>query len=79
MITEHIKDKEQNIVKYALSFRKPMQVIKFQEYWQHDCYPMCPRCNQCLNREYLNYCYHCGQRLSWKYFNYKTLKSVNYD
>lgn len=57
-----------------LSYRKSMQVLTFKIYWNNNCYPLCPRCNQCLSREYLNYCYHCGQKLSWKHFSYKNRK-----
>lgn len=70
MVSECLKE-EKDVIEYILSFRQPMLVIDFKEYWNHNCYPICPRCNQCLNREYLNYCYMCGQKLSWKGFKYK--------
>ena len=31
-------------------------------------YPLCPRCNFGVEREYQNYCEVCGQRLSWNQF-----------
>lgn len=31
-------------------------------------YPVCPKCERTLNREYQLFCDRCGQALSWKYF-----------
>lgn len=32
-------------------------------------YPICPRCDCTLDREYMQYCDRCGQRLSWERFD----------
>lgn len=31
-------------------------------------YSLCPRCKMPMEREYLNYCGFCGQRLAWNRF-----------
>ena len=31
-------------------------------------YCVCPRCGATLDREYMEYCDRCGQRLAWKLF-----------
>lgn len=31
-------------------------------------FPVCPRCGRSLEREYMDYCDSCGQRLSWEFF-----------
>lgn len=31
-------------------------------------YPVCPQCAHILSREYLDYCYYCGQALSWDHY-----------
>lgn len=34
---------------------------------RHDeAYGKCPQCGTIFEREYLNYCHHCGLKLSWK-------------
>ena len=32
-------------------------------------FSICPRCNKSLDREYMEFCSNCCQKLSWKYFN----------
>lgn len=33
-------------------------------------YPLCPTCQMPMEREYVNYCSYCGQKLSWKQYCY---------
>lgn len=33
-------------------------------------YPLCPTCQMPMEREYMNYCSYCGQKLSWKQYRY---------
>lgn len=51
----------------AEAYRVPMQVCKVRQLRWGGSYPVCPRCNSSLDREYMHYCDRCGQRLSWKY------------
>lgn len=51
----------------AVSYRVPMQVLEAIQYSQGGSYPICPRCDCSLDREYVRFCDRCGQRLSWKH------------
>ena len=56
----------------ALSFRTPMRVLAVRRYSacpELSTYPLCPRCNLPMEREYQHYCDHCGQALNWKGFS----------
>ena len=46
----------------------PMQVTSVRKYHTSDTYVLCPNCNTPMDREYVNFCSYCGQRLSWKEF-----------
>ena len=62
-----------------LSFRTPMQVLAVRRYPacpELSTYPLCPRCNLPMEREYQRYCDHCGQALSWKDFSRATVTLV---
>ena len=32
--------------------------------------PVCPQCGRAIEREYMKYCSSCGQKLSWKGFEF---------
>lgn len=49
----------------AVSYRIPLQVIQVRLFRSGDSYPVCPRCNSSLEREYMQFCDRCGQRLGW--------------
>lgn len=52
----------------AWSYRQPMLVVEVQvlPYVQgFTTYPICPRCNRSIDREYMSYCDRCGQALDW--------------
>ena len=49
------------------AYRRAMPIIRLIQYpISGRCYPLCPRCNRCLDREYMAFCCCCGQKLSWK-------------
>ena len=50
----------------SLSFRIPMQIEKIILYKSGDSYPICPRCDCPLHREYMSFCDRCGQKVSWR-------------
>ena len=54
--------------KEALSFREPRRVEKIIRISNEYCFPVCPRCQVSLEREYSNFCDRCGQKLSWTGF-----------
>lgn len=41
-----------------------------------DTYALCPACNRPLDREYINYCYLCGQHLAWNQFAHGKIHEV---
>lgn len=49
----------------AVSYRLPLPVTKILRLSSGTTYPICPRCNDSLDREYMHFCDRCGQRLSW--------------
>lgn len=53
----------------AVSYRIPLPVTRMVRYPMHGyCYPLCPRCGKGMEREYMNFCDRCGQKLSWDRF-----------
>ena len=60
----------------AASYRIPVPVVALRRYSGRDGvydYPICPRCNTTLPREYLSFCDRCGQHLNWKHFAKATI------
>lgn len=50
----------------AASYRIAIPVTRIVKYPTHGrCYPLCPRCGQSMEREYVSFCDRCGQKLSW--------------
>ena len=50
----------------AVSYRIAMPVTEIVQYGSGGyAYPVCPRCRQSMDREYMGYCDRCGQKLSW--------------
>lgn len=51
---------------YAASYRIAIPVTRIVRYPTYGyCYPLCPRCGQSIEREYVSFCDRCGQKLSW--------------
>lgn len=48
------------------AFRKPLAVKQVLRLENGSMFPVCPRCRRSLDREYMNFCDRCGQRLDWK-------------
>ena len=60
----------------AVSFRTPLQVSHTRVFRYHGfsafcltAFPICPRCNTTMEREYQAYCDRCGQALDWKHYD----------
>lgn len=49
----------------AEAFRKPLPVVKIRVYQNGNAFPVCPRCDISLEREYQCFCDRCGQALEW--------------
>ncbi len=53
-----------------LLYRHPMDVTEVVYFPSGaSTFPRCPRCAATLEREYMNYCDRCGQKLDWKHFS----------
>ena len=53
---------------HILSYRIPKPVKEVLLFASGDSYPICPRCDESIDREYMQFCDCCGQRLSWLHF-----------
>lgn len=60
----------------AVSFRLPLRVTEILLLENDDFYPICPRCNMTLEREYMRFCDRCGQKLDWRGFNKAIVRTV---
>ncbi len=52
-----------------LAYRVAMRVTAvrlFRSAAGEDAYPVCPRCRETMEREYMSFCSRCGQRLDWR-------------
>ena len=52
----------------AIQYRIPLPVREVLVLLSGDSYPICPRCDCMVDREYMNYCDSCGQCLGWELF-----------
>ena len=50
------------------SYRLPLPIKEVIVLKSGSCYPKCPRCGLSIDREYMNFCDRCGQRLEWRGF-----------
>ena len=57
----------------ALSYRIPLPVSKILLFASGDSYPICPRCDCTIDREYMHFCDRCGQRLGWELFEFANI------
>lgn len=53
----------------ALLYRTPLQVNEVLLFASGDSYPICPRCDSTIDREYMRFCDCCGQRLGWEFID----------
>jgi predicted amidophosphoribosyltransferase len=58
---------------HILSYRIPMPVVEVLLFSNGDSYPICPRCDEPTDREYMQFCDQCGQRLNWDGFDRATI------
>ena len=61
-------EKPQNIDSKEISYRLPLAVQEVLVFSNGASYPVCPKCCLTLEREYMNFCDRCGQKLDWKEF-----------
>lgn len=69
MLLKREQTRPRNAPDFLALFRGiPRFVTQIRVYPKGDIYPVCPRCGQSLDREYMNFCDSCGQRLAWEAF-----------
>ena len=54
----------------AYLYRVPLPVTEVMVHCSGDSYPICPRCDCTLDREYMRFCDRCGQCLAWDALDY---------
>ena len=59
----------------AYRYRIPMQVKQVRRFLNGSYYPICPGCQQTIDREYMHFCDRCGQRLAWEMYEFATVVS----
>lgn len=57
--------KKIRFLKEVATYRRSMEVLQIRVYRKNDAYAIFPRCHSCIDREYINYCNKCGQKMSW--------------
>ena len=66
-----VKTKQRNPkVLSMIAYRFPLPVRKVLVYPIGGKYPICPRCDVPIEREYMAFCDRCGQRLNWSIFDF---------
>ena len=58
-------------VSYELSYRIPKRILTKRLIGDYT-FPVCPRCQNTLDREFQSYCDRCGQMLCWKRYGKMT-------
>jgi len=53
----------------AYTYRVPLPVKDVRIFANGNAYPICPRCVNTLDREYMSFCDRCGQKLNWQRFD----------
>ena len=56
---------KERIAEDAVTYRTPMEITRILQYPSGDTYPICPRCEIPVEREYMLFCDRCGQKLNW--------------
>ena len=73
----HLKEKtvrqRNSLILLAFQYRMPLPVREILQLSNGDCYPICPRCDMTIEREYMHFCDRCGQKLSWEQFDYASV------
>ena len=53
-----------------ITYRVALPVTRIVRYPTFgNCFPLCPRCEKSLEREYMSYCDRCGQKLNWDFLS----------
>ena len=61
----------------VVTYRVPLPVTKVIAF-TNTTYPLCPRCDLSLEREYMSFCDRCGQKLNWDLFEHAAICRPGY-
>ena len=56
-------------IEEELSYREALTVIAIKVYRNGSSFPICPKCDCTMEREYQSFCDRCGQKLKWRGFS----------
>ena len=62
-------------IEEKLLYREPMFVTEIEVWGNGYSFPVCPRCDCSIEREYQSFCDRCGQNLSWKWLSRAKLRT----
>lgn len=57
--------KKTETIEEKLLYREPMLVTEMRILGRRNAFPVCPRCNITIERDYQAFCDRCGQMLKW--------------
>ena len=69
-LKEKTAKQRNSLILSALQYRLPLPVREILQLSSGGCYPICPRCDMTIDREYMCFCDRCGQHLSWSQFDH---------
>lgn len=61
-----LKKKQIIVDSGEIAYRLPLAVQEVRVFSNGNSFPVCPKCGLTLEREYMNFCDRCGQKLDWK-------------
>lgn len=62
-----------NLLLFLAGYRLKMPVTEVMLFPDGNGYYLCPRCHVTMEREFMNFCDRCGQRLGWKGYKKATV------
>lgn len=68
--------KKNETIEEKLLYREPMVVGEIKELGNCGYFPICPRCDCTMEREYQSFCDRCGQMLKWKGFSKAKVRRI---
>ena len=63
-----------SILAEAVLYRSPRLVRQVFQSDGGNTYPICPRCDCTIEREYMSFCDRCGQKLGWGLLPYAAVR-----
>ena len=70
--------KKRETIEEKLSYREPMKIKEIVWYQNGNEYALCPKCNKCIEREYMEFCVNCGQKINWRRFTKATVRKEKF-